>query len=245
MVSFSLNHLFRDPVTKYSCIPRQRGLGLHHTNVWGTRFRPEQWSSYAPGLGTTLQLPIPPTQSVATAIVSPRLHHAEGRERKQNRRENPTKLQSQEMPATFWNCRGVVYPILLRGRERQLTRTANTCRRACLRHERAMGCVPGPEEKQPSPLHFRPASLNKLLSEQGPDHHQPETPCSPAGCPRQGSEPHSVIFHHKICKQEAFLSPSPPQGDQKINEAEYPGPEYSRDQRPHSDEPRDDQRPRD
>lgn len=44
-----------------------------------------------------------------------------------------------------------------------------------------------------------------------------------AGFPRQGSEPLSVVFH-KICKEEAFLSPSLPHGDQKTNEAEAPVP---------------------
>lgn len=51
-----------------------------------------------------------------------------------------------------------------------------------------------------------------------------------------------MIFHNKICKEEAFLSPSLPQGDQKINEAESPAPWAFRDQRPHSDEQRVDQR---
>lgn len=43
-----------------------------------------------------------------------------------------------------------------------------------------------------------------------------------AGFPRLGREPRSVIFHNKICKGEEFLSPSLPQGDQKINEAVFP-----------------------
>lgn len=48
--------------------------------------------------------------------------------------------------------------------------------------------------------------------------------------PGKGGNHDSVIFHHKICTEGVCLSPGWPQGDQKINEAEFPGPWNFREQ---------------
>ena len=86
-----------------------------------------------------------------------------------------------------------------------------------------MGYVLGPERSSPTPYPTGVRPSRSCFQNEAPT----TTSTSrlrlgpAAGFPRQGSEPHSVIFH-KICKEEAFLSPSLPHGDQKTNEAETP-----------------------